>query len=206
MPGSGGAKRPLLAPSKPFMFYSFPAPSNEASDAGVVAVLLRRQIVTHTCMFLFQGEFLVLVKGRDQQSSPEPGSRPASFPAALCQKNPDMQPLLPPPLLARPLPPELRQGPHAAGSTAHSPSPAPQCPLSVPSQSPRCPLAMFSSRCSQTRRVPDPQLFLIPISLHVCPGEVGQERGEAARRKPIFLGGKNNSRPNGFVAPVAETR
>lgn len=202
MPGSGGAKRPLLAPSKPFMFYSFPAPSNEASDAGVVAVLLRRQIVTHTCMFLFQGEFLVLVKGRDQQSSPEPGSRPASFPAALCQKNPDMQPLLPPPLLARPLPPELRQGPHAAGNMAHSPSPAPQCPLSVPSLSPRhvfLPL-LTDTPCSR------PTTLLIPISLHVRPGEVGQECGEAARRKPIFLGGKNNSRPNGFVAPVAETR
>lgn len=202
MPGSGGAKRPLLAPSKPFMFYSFPAPSNEASDAGVVAVLLRRQIVTHTCMFLFQGEFLVLVKGRDQQSSPEPGSRPASFPAALCQKNPDMQPLLPPPLLARPLPPELRQGPHAAGNMAHSPSPAPQCPLSVPSLSPRHVflLLLTDTPCSR------PTTLLIPISLHVRPGEVGRERGEAARRKPIFLGGKNNLRPNGFVAPVAETR
>lgn len=64
--GGGGA---LLPPPKPFMFYSFPAPSNEASDAGVAAVLLRRQIVTHTHthtrMFLFQGEFSVLVKGRD---------------------------------------------------------------------------------------------------------------------------------------------
>lgn len=160
MPGSGGAKRPLLAPSKPFMFYSFPAPSNEASDAGVVAVLLRRQIVTHTCMFLFQGEFLVLVKGRDQQSSPEPGSRPASFPAALCQKNPDMQPLLPPPLLARPLPPELRQGPHAAGSTAHSPSPAPQCPLSVPSLSPRHVflLLLTDTPCSRPTTLFNPHL------------------------------------------------
>lgn len=59
------AGRPLLRRPNSFMFYSFPAPINEASDAGVAALLLRRQIVTHTCMFLFQGEFLVLAKGRD---------------------------------------------------------------------------------------------------------------------------------------------
>lgn len=59
------AGQPRLPPPESCMFYSFPDPSNEASDAGVVAVLLRRQIVTHTWMFLFQGEFLVLVKGRD---------------------------------------------------------------------------------------------------------------------------------------------
>lgn len=102
------------------MFYSFPAPSNEASDAGVVAVLLRRQIVTHTCMFLFQGEFLVLVKGRDQQRSPEPGREPASFPAALCQKSPDVNPCSAA-ALHPPRPPTARQGPHTRSSTAAAP-------------------------------------------------------------------------------------
>lgn len=53
LPGNGGEKRPLLAPSKSFMFYSFPAPSNEARDSGVVPLLLlRRQIITHTYVFV----------------------------------------------------------------------------------------------------------------------------------------------------------
>lgn len=83
-----------------------------------------------------------------------------------------------------------------------SPSVSPQCPLTVPSLSPRHVflLLLTDTPCSR------PTTLLIPISLHVRPGEVGRECGEAARRKPIFLGGKNNLRPNGFVAPVAETR
>lgn len=168
------------------MFYSFPAPSNEASDAGVVAVLLRRQIVTHTCMFLFRGEFLALVKGRARQRSPEPGRGPAGFPAALCQKSPDTNPRSAA-ALHPPRPPGARQGPHARGSAARGPSPSP----------PRVPPTARSRAAVPTCD------SLIPVSLLVRPGELRREGGEAPPCKRTFLGGENNLGPNGFVAAVA---
>lgn len=125
------------------MFYSFPAPSNEASDAGVVAVLLRRQIVTHTCMFLFRGEFLALVKGRARQRSPEPGRGPAGFPAALCQKSPDTNPRS---AAALHPPRSPRSSPGASRPRQRSPR-----PLAVPPPG--------SAHRSQPRCGPDLRLF-----------------------------------------------
>lgn len=149
-------------------------------------MLLRRQIVTHTCMFLFQGEFLVLVKGRDQQRSPEPGREPASFPAALCQKSPDVNPCSAA-ALHPPRPPTARQGPHARSSTARSPSPSPHKVLPN-----ACSHAVLLT-CDSS----------IPISLLVRPGELQREGGEAPPCKHTFLRGNNNSGPNRFVAVVA---